>query len=439
MELVKSRALTATLSTRVSSQPGAPEFDIELDKLSSRLDALEYKSYAGDGTAAIDKERTRIQEERASLLERSRISDPRWRSLSEPVPFDLKKFLRSLAGRDQAALSLFIHDDDVTSVLLLGGRCEVGRTPLSPNTKKAFNVYQENLQAKSPDPQQFDPSEALKLTADQIVPRVLLEKAISAKSLVVVPHGMLHLLPWAALKLGQKRLFEYVPVGVLPNLSCITVLFSESSKRPRVALIGAPDYTGLPGIAALALAPYEIATIADTYRAHAALICEPYALKEATEERFWLLSQDKAAANGILHVVCHGDFVTGDPMSSGLLLSNGKVDATELIRKRLPFDEVILSACATGQRPVEVQGIPLTGDDIVGLPGALLEAGARSVLVSIPAARDDAAMHFMTTYHEYRVEGTPPLPALQKTQIDMLEGQVYEPELWAGFTAYGCQ
>lgn len=81
----------------------------------------------------------------------------------------------------------------------------------------------------------------------------------------------------------------------------------------------------------------------------------------------------------------------------------------------------------------------LSGDDILGLPGAFLEAGIRSVLVSIPRAHDDATLRFMTIYHENRAEGMLPLIALRETQKTMLSGSEHPPYLWMGFTVYGCQ
>lgn len=387
--------------------------------------------------AELQEQGEQLREERTLLLERRRFSDPRWRSLSEPVSFDLKALLKLLAERNQAALSLFVHGSEVTSVLLAGSQCEVARTHLSASTQSALAAYQTNLRAEKPKLTCFDPWGGFKLTADQLVPATLLERAIAAKSLVVAPHADLHLIPWAGLAFRGRRLFEHLPVGILPNLSCITALQSQLSKSPHIALIGDPEYS--VRIQPLPLARTEIETIAGVYRERGALIGEEYVGKAATEERFWLLARNEAAAGGILHVVCHGNFVTGDPMSSGLLLTDGRIDATELVLRRISYDEVILSACATGRRPTEVQGITLSGDDIVGLPGALLESGARSVLVSIPAARDDAAMQFMTIYHDHRVEGSAPLVALQKTQIEMLASPLYEPELWVGFTVYGCQ
>ena len=61
------------------------------------------------------------------------------------------------------------------------------------------------------------------------------------------------------------------------------------------------------------------------------------------------------------------------------------------------------------------------------------------MLVSIPPAREDATFEFMTVYHEHRVKGEPPMLALQETQKIMLSSPLYPPQLWSGFTVYGCR
>ena len=59
------------------------------------------------------------------------------------------------------------------------------------------------------------------MTAADLIPIRLLERVVKADSLVVVPHGQLHLLPWAGLLHQGRRLFEYLPLGVLPNLAAL--------------------------------------------------------------------------------------------------------------------------------------------------------------------------------------------------------------------------
>jgi len=65
----------------------------------------------------------------------------------------------------------------------------------------------------------------------------------------------------------------------------------------------------------------------------------------------------------------------------------------------LPFREAVLSGCSTGWRPSQVVGVELSGDDMLGLAAAFLEAGVRSILVSVPPAADLATYELMVGYH----------------------------------------
>jgi CHAT domain-containing protein len=122
-------------------------------------------------------------------------------------------------------------------------------------------------------------------------------------------------------------------------------------------------------------------------------------------------------------------------MSSGLLLADSKLDTAEVAAHRLPFDEVVLSACSTGWRPTKVADVPLNADEILGIPGAFLEAGARSVLVSIPKAEDRSAAALTTAYHRGRIAGQASLQAFQGAQRQLLVDGV-PPNAWAGFALY---
>jgi CHAT domain-containing protein len=125
-------------------------------------------------------------------------------------------------------------------------------------------------------------------------------------------------------------------------------------------------------------------------------------------------------------------------MNSGLLMADSKIDAAEIARSCMKYREIILGACSCGWRPQKVQDIKLSGDDILGLPGAFLEAGVQSVLVSIPPADDIATYRFMVFYHQNRLEGKPPLVAHQSTQKAMEKDAEYDASTWIGFTVYGC-
>jgi CHAT domain-containing protein len=124
-------------------------------------------------------------------------------------------------------------------------------------------------------------------------------------------------------------------------------------------------------------------------------------------------------------------------MNSGLLLFDSKIDAAEVAHARLPFDEVVLSACSTGWRPTQVKDVVLSADEILGIPAGFLESGASTVLVSISKAEGKAARAITTHYHERRVAGDSPLHAFRSAQENLLK-QGVAAGTWVGFTLYGC-
>jgi len=441
MEMVKSRILTAALSIPPAFQAKATTgLEDEVDEITRQIDALEYTGYLEQKSGELQAQRQDLLAKRMALLERIRFADPRWRNLSEPVPFDLETVSEMLSGRELTALNLFYQSDHIVALLVKDGKCTVGSVKISPHKSSSLKAYLYNLQAQKPNPALFDISASLGINAEHLIPAKLLKQALqNTKGLIIIPHGPLHLIPWAGLMHGRKRLFENCAVGIVPNMSCLASLSTDFSASPKVALVGSPDYSKLPKVKKLEGAKKELRDIQKLYTDHGGVIDTPLTGKTATEGLFWELAGHPDAEGGILHIACHGTYDLSDPMNSALLLADSRIDASEIARSGLRFDEVVLSACHTGWRPVEVQGVELTGDDILGLPGAFLESGVRSVLVSIPPAHDLASSLFMTLYHEFRAGGKTPLAALQETQKTMLTDDEYPPEYWIGFTVYGSQ
>lgn len=115
-------------------------------------------------------------------------------------------------------------------------------------------------------------------------------------------------------------------------------------------------------------------------------------------------------AVNMVHLACHGRWDPDDPMKSHLALdrplSVGEIMA-QVLDKR---PHVVLSACDTA----------LVGGDLaeqqVGLPTALLAAGAASVVASLWPVSDNAGPHFMRDYHREVANGADPALALARTQ-----------------------
>jgi tetratricopeptide (TPR) repeat protein len=434
IELVKARALSSVLSTPAEARARPSDLEVEFDAVTLRLDALEYRGYAGAaGGAEIQNERAGLLARRIALMEQIRLRDPRWRGLTAAPSFDAEKLAAVLTTRSQAALTLHLKGDTVRSVLVVNGTFAIGQRKLGGDVVQVLDDYGANLLRATPDPFTLDPVD-LNLDAAMFVPEELLERALTSRSLLVAPHGRLHLLPWASLPFGTKRLFERTAVGVVPNLTCALVLDSEPAAAPRAAFAGASSYPGLSQIGSLPFTGLELEQAAALYKGR--LVAPVLTDGDATESAVRTLAARSDAANAILHLSCHGTLSVEEPLGSGVLLVDGKIDAAEWMAMRLSYDEVVLSACSTGWRPLAAQGVALDGDDVLGLPGALLEAGARSIIVSIPKAVDEATAAFMVAYHGRRAAGQPPLAAFCETQRELLASG-HQPYTWSGLVCYG--
>lgn len=437
IESIKSRTLTAVLSIPAADDGAGAGLDGQLSEVTQQLDVLEYQAYREGWNRERRLQHRELLEKRANLLERIRISDPRWRNLSEPVEFKFEELLAGLSKRSQAALTLYYEPPDLTAVLLFDGKVTAERLKVSEETTRSLADYAKNLQKTLYDYNKHDISAEYSVLAEQLIPPSLLSRALEAESLVVVPHGLLHLIPWGGLLHEGARLFERLPVGILPNLGAL--ISAEESSRPElVVTVGVSKYPGLEmKIGDLPSVRSELEDIRSVYEEAGIALTDPLLDDAATEKAFWDTASGVKGRGNLLQMSCHGTIVLNEPMSSGLLLHDSKVDAAELARAALAFNEVVLSACSTGWRPAEVGDLVLDADEILGIPAGFLESGANSVLVSISKAEGKAARALTTHYHRRRVAGDTPLHAFRSAQRHLL-AQGIPPGTWLGFTLYGC-
>jgi tetratricopeptide (TPR) repeat protein len=437
-ELVKSRALSAVLSLpRATTDAAGDDATARFDVLSAEIDALATVLTSGEGTTADLERRTQLQTERRDLLERIRIRDPRWRTMTQPAQIDVPAFGDRLARSGRRALMLYRHGDELLAAVLGAGPVVAAERTLEPETLHRIDAYLHELLEEEPDGRPFDLGAAGVRIEDLVAPAVA-DALHGARTLIVVPHRELHLLPWSTLTLGGRRLFEQTAVGLLPNLAALAQLDTPLAARPRLALIGDPDYSGslyeeLPEL------PRELDELERIYGTDG-LLALPRRGAAASETGFMELLAADGADTAVLHVACHAHVEPDDPLSTALVLTRSRLDAAELVQRRCDYPEVMLSACSTGWRPQAVADVDLTGDDALGLVASFLEAGARSLLVSVTPVEDEAGYEFAVRWHRHRRGGATPLHAHQRTQQELLA--LWGPDdvwRWAGMTAYACR
>jgi hypothetical protein len=421
--MLKSRFLTAALAAGPPPPPH-PVQVARLDTLSAEIDTLR-RSDATDSA-----ELRRKVAERAAVLERMRIE---CRPLATP-DFNIATTLAGLRDRGQAALQLYDAGSRVVAVLLYNGELHMRELELSETTSAALKEYDANLRETKPDFVYYDPGRCgLELT--MLVPRHLVDCALAANALLVSPHGVLNTLPWSALRHDGRRLFEHLPVAVVPNIAAIPFLASRPPASVYAALLGDPADADLTPKESDAQCGTGLTDLAALYGAER-LVAPPARRDAATLETFRALLGPGVGRGGILHLACHGTFDYSDPAGSGLKLARRRLTAAEIALRPLGYAEVTLAACSTGVRADRVGDVRLLGDDILGLPASFLEAGARTVLVSTTEVGVNASQAFFHLYHRERIRGTDALGAYRKAQMAMLVDGKYPLRDWIGLTLY---
>jgi CHAT domain-containing protein/tetratricopeptide (TPR) repeat protein len=246
---------------------------------------------------------------------------------------------------------------------------------------------------------------------------------------IVVPHGPLALLPFAALEDAAGR--PMVARHTLAYAPAIAVYRYTPGKRhadaaPSALVVADPAPPADSGLAALPGARTEGQRVARRLGATARLLTG----KEASEAAV----KRGAPGQRILHLATHGLISAERPLASSLLLSPGEGDdgylrADEIFNLPLSADLVVLSGCSTGLGR-------LSGDGIIGLGRAFIFAGTPSVVVSQWDVMDAATAPLMDRFYASLATRRGPAAALRAAQLDARRRSPH-PSSWAAFAVIG--
>jgi CHAT domain-containing protein len=182
----------------------------------------------------------------------------------------------------------------------------------------------------------------------------------------------------------------------------------------RVALVAGPD---LPG------ADREVAQLAAVHTG-----AHPLCGREAT------VAATSAALDGsaLAHLAAHGTFRGDNPRFSSLRLADGPLLVHDLERLPAPPSTVVLSACYAAESVVHA------GDEVVGLAGALLALGSRTVVASVSPVPDEPSASWMVGLHRALAGGTAPAEALAAATGSVpLDAAAGPTVALAGYACYG--
>ncbi len=259
------------------------------------------------------------------------------------------------------------------------------------------------------------------------------ELAAPGARVVIVPDGALHSLNFATLPSpadSAKYWIEDVTLSVSPSLGL--VLNSRVDNKPQKAsllAIGDPESPG-EEFPRLPNARKEVDTIA-------ALFSTPNRLVyEGAESQPSIYRRSDPARFSFIHFAAHATANRASPLDSALILSREgnmyALTAREIMKVPLDASVVTLSSCrSAGARAY-------SGEGLVGLTWAFLQAGARNVVAGLWDVDDESTSRLMSKLYGELARGVPPGDALRIAQLSLLHaGYPYrKPYYWGPFQLY---
>jgi CHAT domain-containing protein len=278
-----------------------------------------------------------------------------------------------------------------------------------------------------------------------------IEELKDKQTLIVVPDGRLHLLPFSALSNGGHYLLTSHLVAVAPSGTVFHIL------RHRVNEMAQGDlpYVGVAAWTANPTSPSRL--LANIFRTTSGperkeLVALPESRREvetiatdlpkpdtillgsqATETNFKRLPLSEYK---VIHLALHGHADSEFPDRSALVFApqqhptdDGLLQVREIRNLRLKANLVTLSACDTGVGPVGEEGV-------ANIVNAFIEAGSQSVVSSLWDLEDHATTHLMMAFYDHLGRHEEKAQALRQAQLEMLNSGS-PPYYWAGFVLDG--
>jgi CHAT domain-containing protein/Tfp pilus assembly protein PilF len=396
----------------------------QIEQLRRRL--LESSAEAdGNGDRASDERLVRLlregEQREQDAWQKIYRSNPEFVSLRQVEPLRLAE-VQEMLEPGQALLEFFATNENLVCFVATTASFDAVKLPLTRAELAGLVVTEVTRENRG-----LFGAALSGLYQSLINPLIELLRTNKVTHLIFAPHAMLHLLPFGALfdaSEGERRyLLDEFAISYTPSASVLWFALNKPYVASESILaIDNPD-------GSLEFAGAEIAGIKELYP-------DTVVLSGQSATRSALLGRAKGF--GIAHFACHGYFRGDAPEQSGLLLADGSLTMLDIINQ-LELDAwlVTLSACQTAKAR------PAGGDEVVGLPRALLYAGAPAVIASLWNVNDQATSILFQHFYANLKAGESPIKALREAQIATREHEqnnkrpFRDPYYWAAFILIG--
>ena len=255
-----------------------------------------------------------------------------------------------------------------------------------------------------------------------------------ARQLVIVPHGPLTYLSFAALRKheGAPYLAEQFSITTLTSASAIVPLRARARTTAVGSRVFAPLTRELPA------SRDEAAAVAST------LAVAPTLDSSASERAL----RDALTSSSIVHVASHGTLDAERPMFSAITVArpsraadfspsnDGRLETHEVLAMKVASRLVYLSGCETALGAATPTS-SRSDEDYATLAQAFLFAGARDVVATLWRIDDEGAAEFAGRFYK-SLRSASPAEALAQAQRSLIHDPRYSsPYYWAAYTVSG--
>jgi CHAT domain-containing protein/tetratricopeptide (TPR) repeat protein len=396
----------------------------ELNILYSRLAEVGTTARLATGDTATKEEIGSREQELVELLREAGSEKPGWatlQSMPSPTVADVQKLLDS----DEVLVEYYSVGDRFKAFIIgkntfnvVRDLCSISSTRVSLKglnfQLSKFHLQTTYLKKHANSLLAASKHHLQNLYAHLIAPIAPLIEG--KKKLVIVPHQVLHYVPFHALFDGEQYLIDKHDLSYAASASVLKICRTRkpSAQSGRDLILAAAD----------ALTPY----INDEVEALRLLMpnADVFVGAEAGEDKL----RKYAPTAGKIHIASHGVFRADNPMFSSLRLGDNWLNLFDIFNLKLGAEITTLSACETGMSAV------WEGDELLGLARGFLYAGTPSLVVSLWMVNDKSTAQMMRRFYEGMNEGLSKASALRAAILEV-KTDFPHPYYWAPFVLLG--
>ena len=351
-----------------------------------------------------------VASEYGDLLTRLQVFDPKYDSYLRVAPLKLADVQRQLSP-NATLISYFLTPNNALAFVISRESFEVAKLAVNQTElDAAIASFRDFPNLNDPSP------ESLRQLHKWLIAPI--QRRLKTPLVGIIPNGVLHAVPFAALTDGKRYFGDAHTIFSLPSVSVLQFIpHKTGSGAASLLAIAYGEAAGQP----------ELPHVEPEVRAIAGFYGTAPRIGEAATVG---LLRD-AGEYSILHLAAHYHRNSSSPGLSSVTVADGSLSLQDVYGLDLKKTElVVLSTCQSQS------GGTSRGDDIEALNRAFMYAGAPTVIASLWNVDDGATAELMISFYRRLKSGSTKAAALRAAQMET-RAKHQHPYYWAGFVLTG--